>query len=347
MVEFAGWELPVQYAGVIEEHRAVRGGVGLFDVSHMGELRVAGPGAESFLQRNTPNNVARLATGRAHYSGLMTERGTYVDDLLVYRRGDDEFLLVVNAANRERDLATLEARAGGGEGVRIEDLSDEYSLLAVQGPKASDVVSQLTPAPIGELRYYGFLEAELLGARALISRTGYTGEDGFEIYLSPEHAEQVWEAMLVAGASEGLMPAGLGARDTLRLEAAMALYGHELTEEITPLEANLGWVVKLKKGDFVGRDVLAAQKAEGLERRLAGFEIVERGIAREGHEVVVAGEVVATVTSGVWSPTLEKAIGMTYLPVALAEVGTELEIQVRKRRLAARVVKLPFYRRGE
>ncbi len=346
MVGFAGWELPVQYSGVIDEHRAVRSRAGLFDVSHMGEFRVSGPEAVEFLDRNTPNNVARLETGRAHYSGLMTEQGTYADDLLVYRRGESEFLLVVNAANRERDLAILEQRSAGHD-LRVEDRSDDYALLAVQGPEAAGIVGELSANPVGELRYYGFLEGSLLGAPALISRTGYTGEDGFELYLAPEQAEAVWEALLAAGASAGLVPAGLGARDTLRLEAAMALYGHELNEEITPLEAGLGWVVKLKKGEFVGRDVLVAQKQEGLRRRLAGFEIVERGIAREGHEVFAEGERVGEVTSGAWSPTLEKAIGMVYLPPALAEPGTPIEIQVRKRRLAARVVELPFYRRAD
>jgi aminomethyltransferase len=342
MVDFAGWQLPVQYTGVIEEHRAVRTRVGLFDVSHMGEIHVSGPGAEAFLQQNTPNNVRRLKVGRAHYSGLMTAAGTYVDDLLVYRLGELEFLLVVNAANRERDFATLLERAG--EGVELHDHSDDYALLALQGPRAEAVLTQLTDEPVAELRYYGFLQGSLLGAEALISRTGYTGEDGFELYLPPPRAEAVWEALLAAGVAEGLAPAGLGARDTLRLEAAMALYGHELDEKTTPLEAGLGWVVKLKKGDFVGRDVLAEQKASGLARKLSGFEIVDRGIAREGHEVLHEGSVVSEVTSGVWSPTLEKAIGMTYLPPELGEPGTALEIQVRKRRLAAVVVELPFYR---
>jgi aminomethyltransferase len=345
MVDFAGWELPVQYTGVIEEHRAVRNQVGLFDVSHMGEFRVSGADAEAFLQQNTPNNVRRLKPGRAHYSGLMTERGTYVDDLLVYRLAEAEFLLVVNAANRERDFAVLQERIRGE--VVLEDLSDSYALLALQGPRAVAVLSQLTDEPVADLRYYGFLQGSVLGAETLISRTGYTGEDGFELYLAPAQAEAVWEALLAAGASEGLTPAGLGARDTLRLEAAMALYGHELDEKTTPLEAGLGWVVKLKKGDFVGRDVLADQKENGLSRRLCGFEITDRGIAREGHTVLRGDTVLGEVTSGVWSPTLEKAIGMTYLGPELSEPGTEIEIQVRKRRLAAVVVELPFYKRAE
>lgn len=344
MVEFAGWEMPVQYEGVIEEHRAVRTRAGLFDVSHMGEFRVHGAGAEAFLQQNTPNNVGRLKVGRVHYSGLMTERGTYLDDLLVYRLAEDDFLLVVNAANRDKDLAALNERVTVG--VEIDDLSDEYALLAIQGPLALSIVSQLTSEPIGELSYYGFLQADLLGAPALVSRTGYTGEDGFELYLAADQGEPVWEALLAAG-GEDIQPAGLGARDTLRLEAAMALYGHELTEETTPLEAGLGWVVKLKKGDFLGREVLAAQRKDGLSRRLAGFEIVGRGIAREGHEIVRDGAVLGTVTSGVWSPTLEKAIGMAYLPVDLGEVGTALGIQVRKRLLEARIVEMPFYRRPQ
>ncbi|MDX1385224.1 MAG: glycine cleavage system aminomethyltransferase GcvT, partial [Thermoanaerobaculia bacterium] len=240
MVDFAGWRMPVQYTGVIEEHRAVRSAAGLFDVSHMGELRVAGRDAEEYLQRNTPNNVARLEPGRAHYSGLLTERGTYIDDLLVYRLAQDEFLLVVNAANRERDFETLRERATG-DGVSVEDVSDRYALLALQGPRSVAILSQLTAEPVAELPYYGFAAGSLLGAPALISRTGYTGEDGFELYVGPEQAEALWEALLAAGSAEGLVPAGLGARDTLRLEAAMALYGHELDESTTPWEAGLGW----------------------------------------------------------------------------------------------------------
>jgi len=352
LVPFAGWEMPVQYAGVIDEHRAVRRAAGLFDVSHMGEIRVRGAGAEAFLQHLTPNDVARLPVGRAHYSALLTERGTYLDDLLCYHLGDGDFLLVVNAANREADLAWVEERAdawragGGRAGFEVRDVSDDYALLALQGPRAREILDPLTPADLSAIRYYGFATCRI-GHQipALVSRTGYTGEDGFELYVDPDHAPGLWEMLLEVGEGAGLRPAGLGARDTLRLEAAMALYGHELDRETTPYEAGLGWVVKLDKGDFVGREALARQREEGIGRKLAGFEVEGRGIAREGHRVLVDGQAVGRVTSGTWSPTFEKALGMAYVPPALAAPGTTIEIEVRGRRLAAETVELPFYRR--
>jgi len=349
MVPFAGWTLPVQYAGVIEEHRAVRSAAGLFDVSHMGEIRVAGPGAEALLQRLTPNDVAKLAPGRAHYSGLLTESGTYLDDLLVYRlaAGDPlgDFLVVVNAANRERDAARFAEFAGSVGSVEVEDVSDRIALLALQGPRAEETLTPLVSIDLSALRYYGHARGEVGGKPALVSRTGYTGEDGFELYLDAGDAVAVWDLLLDCGEGYGLQPAGLGARDTLRLEAAMALYGHELDEQTTPYEAGLGWVVKLDKGEFVGRDALARQKDEGVGRKLAGFEVAGRGIAREGHEVRAGAETVGRVTSGTWSPTLEKAIGMAYLPPGLAAAGSELTVDVRGRELPARVVELPFYKR--
>jgi aminomethyltransferase len=355
MVPFAGWEMPVQYAGVIDEHRAVRTAAGLFDVSHMGEMRLRGAAAERFLQRLTPNDVARLAPGRAHYSGLLTERGTYIDDLLIYRLAAEEFMVVVNASNAVRDVAWVRERAaawqaGGGDpaagAVEIADQSDDYALLALQGPRALAILEPLSSPGIAALRYYGFLHGEVAGVPALISRTGYTGEDGFELYLAPADAPEVWRRLLAAGAPHGIQPAGLGARDTLRLEAAMALYGHELDERTTPFEAGLAWVVKLDKGDFLGRDALAAQRAAGVARTLAGFEVRGRGIARQGHTVLSDGKVVGEVTSGTWSPTLEKAIGMAYLPPHLAAPGTEIGLDVRGKALAATVVELPFYRRA-
>jgi aminomethyltransferase len=337
--------MPVQYAGVIDEHRAVRTAAGLFDVSHMGEVRVAGPGALAFLQRLTPNDVSKLGPGRAHYSGLLTERGTYLDDILVYRFGDDDFLVVVNASNRERDFAWIAGHAAGAAAVEVADVSDDWALLALQGPRAAAVLAPLTDVDLGALRYYGFARGHAAGAPAIVSRTGYTGEDGFELFVAPAAARRVWDALLAAGASHGLAPAGLGARDTLRLEAAMALYGHELDEETTPLEAGLGWVVKLDKGDFIGRDALVRQREEGIPRRLVGFEVRERGIARDGHRVVAGGEVVGRVTSGTWSPTFAKALGMAYVPPDLAAPGAGLTLEVRGRGLAAEVVPLPFYRR--
>jgi aminomethyltransferase len=385
MVGFAGWEMPVQYAGVIEEHRAVRGAAGLFDVSHMGEVRVRGAGAEQLLQRLTPNDVAQLKTGRAHYSGLLTERGTYVDDLLVYRLADDDFLVVVNASNAASDLAWLRARrekrehVAGPEAVRADaaqdsgqppglgpgpvgpvgpvgpggstpaaellDASDDYALLALQGPRALAILEPLASPGIAALRYYGFLHGEVAGVPAIISRTGYTGEDGFELYLAPEGAPEVWRRLLAAGAPQGLVPAGLGARDTLRLEAAMALYGHEIDDRTTPFEAGLSWVVKLGKGDFLGRAALVEQRDRGVQRTLVGFTVEGRGIARQGHAVLSDGTAVGAVTSGTWSPTFGKAIGMAYVPPALASPGTRLGIDVRGRTLEAAVVELPFYRR--
>ncbi|HWM93809.1 MAG TPA: glycine cleavage system aminomethyltransferase GcvT [Thermoanaerobaculia bacterium] len=345
LVDFAGWDMPVQYQGVIEEHRAVRTAAGIFDVSHMGEIRVKGPEAEAFLQRLTPNDVSKLAPGRAHYSGLLTPQGTYVDDLLIYRLGAEEFLVVANASNADRDYEWIASRAGSG--VEVINESDRWALIALQGPKAAEILRPLTdPAAMG-LKYYGFLQSEVDGRPAIVSRTGYTGEDGFELYLSPEDAPAVWRRLVEAGGPQGLRPAGLGARDTLRLEAAMALYGHEIDETTTPLEAGLAWVVKLGKGDFEGREALAAQQAGGLRRKLVGFEVEGRGIARQGHEVKSEGGSVGTVTSGTWSPSFEKAIGMAYVPTELAAPGTPLEIDVRGRALSARVVELPFYRRAK
>ncbi|HKI04834.1 MAG TPA: glycine cleavage system aminomethyltransferase GcvT [Thermoanaerobaculia bacterium] len=340
MVDFAGWEMPVQYAGVIEEHRAVRTAAGLFDVSHMGEVRVRGAGAEAFLQRLTPNDVSKLVPGRAHYSGLLTDSGTYVDDLLIYRLAPEDFLVVVNASNAERDFEWMASRAEGD--AAVTNVSDDYALLALQGPKALEILTAFAGEGIAGLKYYGFAEGRVDGAPALISRTGYTGEDGFELYLSPEDAPAVWRRLVEAGAS----PAGLGARDTLRLEAAMALYGHELDETTTPFEAGLGWVVKLDKGDFLGRGALVAQKAAGTPRKLVGFEVQGRGIARQGHGVVTDGGAVGTVTSGTWSPTFEKALGMAYVPPELAAPGTALTLDVRGKALQAVVVELPFYRRS-
>jgi len=342
LVDFAGWEMPVQYEGVIEEHRAVRTAAGMFDVSHMGEVRVRGAGAEAFLQRLTPNDVSKLAPGRAHYSGLLTDSGTYIDDLLIYRMAVDNFLVVVNASNAERDFAWIAERAPGD--VEVTNESDYYALIAVQGPQAVPILAPLMTPGAADVRYYGFLIGEVAGTTAILSRTGYTGEDGFELYVPPEDAPEVWRRLLEAG----VKPAGLGARDTLRLEAAMALYGHEIDETTTPFEAGLAWVVKLDKGDFAGRAALAAQRAAGAPRKLVGFEVQGRGIARQGHTVLSPeGEAVGAVTSGTWSPTFEKALGMAYVPVALSAPGTALSIDVRGKALPAVIVDLPFYRRAK
>ena len=342
LIDFGGWEMPVQYEGILEEHRAVRERAGIFDVSHMGELEVTGPGALETLQELTPNDVGRLEDGRCHYSAFLTERGTFVDDLLVYRRAADSYLLVVNASNREKDFAWAASRARGG--TRVEDRSDAYALLAVQGPKAGPLLARVASQDPSVLPYYGFFMTEVVGEAALVSRTGYTGEDGFEIYLSPDAAEKVFRALLEAGREDRVVPCGLGARDTLRLEAKMALYGNDIDDTVTPWEAELAWIVKMKKGNFTGRHALARQKEEGVPRKLIGFEMVDRGIARHGHPAATpAGD--GIVTSGTHSPSLGKPIGLALLPTAATAVGTEFQVNIRGRSARARVVPTPFYKR--
>lgn len=342
LVPFAGWEMPVQYAaGISAEHRAVREACGLFDVSHMGEVIVRGPDAIAFVNHVTSNDVAALAVGQIQYSTLLTERGTIVDDLLVYRAPDHLFL-VVNAGNRDADLAHLRAHLAGFDAT-LEDVSDRYALIAVQGPDAPAIVQRLTATDLAPIKYYRFVEGEVAGVPAIISRTGYTGELGFELYVPWAQAVTVWDALLAGG---GVTPCGLGARDTLRLEAGLCLYGHEIDDTTTPLEAGLGWLVRLgKAGDFLGRDVLARQVAEGTDRRLVGFTIDERAIPRQGHRVWYGGVDVGAVCSGTMSPTLGIPIGTCYLPAAAAVPGTTFEVDIRGRRVPARVVKLPFYRR--
>ncbi len=344
MVDFAGWEMPVQYRGVIDEHRAVRTAAGLFDVSHMGEIRVSGSGAEAFVQGLTPNDVTKLTPGRAHYSALLTEEGTFVDDILVYRISADEFLIVVNASNADADFAWMQAQPRGD--CRLENVSDDWALLALQGPAAVEIVRPLTPAAIDEIRYYRFAPATVGGFDVLLSRTGYTGEDGFELYCRPADAPALWDLLLDAGRASGLEPAGLGARDTLRLEAAMSLYGHEIDRTTTPWEAGLDWIVKLDKGDFLGRAALVAAREAGLSRKLVGFQVEGRGIARQGHELMVGGRRVGVVTSGTHSPTLGVALGLAYVEPGFAEPGSTVEIDVRGRAVAARVVPVPFYKRA-
>ncbi len=345
LVEFAGWELPVIYSSLIEEHHAVRRAAGLFDVSHMGEIRVHGAGALELLQRLTPNNVARLKPGRIHYSGLLTEEATYIDDLLVYQLAEGDYLLVVNAANAAGDFEWITSQPRSD--CEVEAHSDRYALTALQRPRSVEILSRHTAAALNEIAYYQFVEDQAAGKPCILSRTGYTGEAGFELYLAPEDAPAVWDALLDSGAGDGLLPAGLGARDTLRLEAGMALYGHEIDRHTTPYEAGLNWVVKLKKkGGFIGREVLLEQKRNGVAKKLVGFEIRGRGIARQDHVVLHQEEEVAQVCSGTWSPTLGKAIGTALVPSELAAEGTELEIAVRRRRLEAIVVPLPFYQRG-
>jgi glycine cleavage system T protein (aminomethyltransferase) len=346
IVPFAGFEMPVQYTSIVEEHTAVRTRAGLFDVSHMGEITIRGSRSLELVQRISCNNHAKMTIGRAQYTGLMYPQGTFVDDMLVHRMADEEYLLVVNAANVDKDFAYIEELAQDEDGVEVINRSDETAQIAVQGPLALGVVQALTETNLSEIRYYRFTWGDVLGRAALIARTGYTGEDGFELYLAPEDAAPVWRALLDEGGPKGVIPAGLGARDTLRLEAGMSLYGNDIDDTTTPIEAGLEWIVKVDKGDFIGRDVIERQLEEGAERRLVGFEMVDRGIARHGFPVLAegdAGEAVGEVTSGTHSPTLGKPIGMAYVPTELSAPGTELWISIRGSGRRARVVGLPFY----
>ena len=342
LVPFAGWEMPVQYAaGISAEHRAVRETCGVFDVSHMGEFIVRGPDAIAFVNAVTSNDVAALAVGQIQYSTLLTAQGTIVDDLLVYRAPDHLFL-VVNAGNREADWAHLHAHLGGFDAT-LEDVSDQYALIAVQGPQAPAVVQRLTATDLAPIKYYRFVTGDVAGVPAIISRTGYTGELGFELYVPWESAAQVWDAVLAGG---DVTPCGLGARDTLRLEAGMALYGHELDIATTPLEAGLAWLVKLEKPAFLGKDVLLAQHQDGVDRKLVGFTFDERAIPRHGMPVWYGDVEVGVVCSGTMSPTLGTPIGTCYLPAAAAVPDTRFAVDIRGKRVTARVVPLPFYKRA-
>jgi len=345
MVAFAGWEMPVEYSGLGDEHLAVRTRAGLFDVTHMGQVELAGGDALAAVQRMTSNDASKLKVGQAQYSALTTAVGTFVDDLLVYRFGNDHFLFVVNASNVDKDFAWIAGQARGFGDVAAVNTSARYALIALQGPVSGEVLQPLTDIDLSAIKYYWFAHGEVAGVRATVSRTGYTGETGFEIFTPPQAAVKVWEALLRAGRDAGVRPAGLGARDTLRLEAAMRLYGNDIDETTTVLEADLEWIVGWDKGEFNGRAALAEQKARGLSRRLVGFEMADRAIARHGCDALVGGRKVGVVTSGTRTPFLKKAIGMAYLPVAHAEAGVEFEVDVRGRRAGARVVPLPFYTR--
>ena len=346
MVAFAGFELPMHYPGGIrEEHRAVREAAGLFDVSHMGEFEIRGPDALAFVQHLTANDAGALEPGRAQYSLLLNDRGGVVDDLLVYRLAPGAFLLVVNAANRVKDRDWILSHAVSFE-AELSDRSDDYALLALQGPRAAEVLAPLTDVDLGGLPGFAFARGSVLGVDALVARTGYTGEDGFELYVSGSGAEELWEGVLDAGSALGTVPAGLGARDALRLEMGYALYGSDLDEEHSALEAGLGWVVKPGKGAFLGRRALAAERERGVRRRLAGIRLVERGFPRPGHDVVSDGDVVGVVTSGTMSPSLGAGIALAYVPVALARPGSPLALRIRGRDLAGEVIRLPFYRGG-
>jgi aminomethyltransferase len=347
MVPFGGWDMPVEYTGISAEHLAVRERAGLFDVSHMGQIEIAGANALDAVQRISCNDASRLQVGQAQYSGLLTPQGTFVDDLLVYRLAPQHFMLVVNASHIAKDYEHIaEHIKPAGDAVAV-DASSRYALIAVQGPRAIDVVQPLTAIELAPMKYYWFAHGEVAGVRATVSRTGYTGEDGFEIFVAPQSADKVWLALLQSGAPVGLVPCGLGARDTLRLEAAMRLHGNDIDETTTVVEADLNWIVGWKKADFIGADVLRRQKAEGPARKLVGFEMIERGIARQGYPILADGKPVGAVTSGTQTPYLKKAIGLGYVPTALAAPGTEIDIDIRGRSTRARVVPTPFYKRTQ
>lgn len=351
MVPFGGWDMPIDYSGkglgVIKEHLAVRRAAGLFDVSHMGEVDIVGKGALAFLQRVTSNDVSRLQDGHAQYSALPMPTGAPVDDIIVYRFNAERFLLVVNASNRAKDVAWLQSQ--GAQDCEVRDRSDEFALLALQGPLAAGILQPLTKADLASVGYYKFTTGTVSGLSATIARTGYTGEDGFEIMVKAAEGPALWDALMAAGSGAGLVPAGLGARDTLRLEAKMCLYGNEIDETTTLIEAGLGWItcVEPHKGDFNGRAVLAEQKAKGTARKLVGFEMKERGIARHGYPVLVSGKAVSKVTSGSMAPFLEKNIGLAYVPSEHSAIGSPIGIEIRGASVAAEIVKTPFYKRAK
>ena len=343
LVPFAGYLMPVQYpSGITAEHKAVREKCGLFDVSHMGEFIVRGPGAVDFVNRVTTNDVVGMSVGQAHYSTILNDSGTIEDDCLVYR-AEDHLMMVVNASNASKDLRHI-GRELDGFDAQVEDVSDATALLALQGPEVARILQPFTNVDLSQIKYYHFLIGTVAGVpNVIVSRTGYTGEDGFELYFPNENAVKIWNALTASGE---VTPAGLGARDTLRLEMGMALYGNDIDETVTPLEANLGWLVKLKKGDFVGRDALARQKQEGLKKKLVGFTTKERSFPRHGYPVFVSDQQSGEVRSGTMSPTLNIPIGTAYVPVASAAEESELEIEIRGKRIPARVTKMPFYKGG-
>ncbi|HVP66891.1 MAG TPA: glycine cleavage system aminomethyltransferase GcvT [Anaeromyxobacteraceae bacterium] len=342
MVEFAGWDMPVQYGGLLEEHEAVRTRAGLFDVSHMGEVVFRGPKALESLNRAFTNDLVRIADGQAQYGCLCRDNGGIVDDVVVYRRSREELLVCVNAANRQKDFEWLRDHAGGAD---VRNESDDWAQLAIQGPRAAAIVGRLTRAELGAVPAFRFADADVAGVHCTVARTGYTGEDGFELFCRPDRAPDLWRALFEAGRGDGLVPAGLGARDTLRLEMAYRLYGSDMDDSTTPLEAGLAWVVKTDKPEFVGREAILRQKAGGLPRKLVGFVLTDAGIARHGYDVTRDGQKVGTVTSGTRSPSLKTSIGLAYVPPALAAEGSTFAIDIRGRPAAARVVKTPFYAR--
>jgi aminomethyltransferase len=343
MVEFAGWEMPVQYSGVIDEHVAVRTRAGLFDVSHMGEIVIRGPGAFDLCQKISANDVSRIKAEQAQYNLLMNEKGGIVDDVIFYKLEPNHFLICVNASNADKDFAWIEKHAEGN--IDLENASSRYAQLALQGPLAEKILQSLTALRLAEIKPFFFSFGDVSSIRCLVARTGYTGEDGFELYCDTVEAEKLWNALLECGTPMGLKPAGLGARDTLRLEKAYPLYGHELDDTTTPLEAGLEWVAKLAKGPFVGREILLKQKQDGIRRKLVGLELLDPGIARSEYALSRNGTSIGRVTSGTKSPTLGKAIALAYGAIDEARPGNTIDVDIRGRKARAKIVPLPFYRR--
>jgi aminomethyltransferase len=351
MVEFGGWEMPVQYAGILEEHQAVRHTAGLFDVCHMGEIQVLGAGAAAFLQRVLTNDVVKMAAGQVIYTLMCYPDGGIVDDMLVYKLDDEKYMLVVNAGNTDKDwnwlreYAHVHAYKEQAEDFILQNISAEVGLLALQGPRAEEILVGIGSVSLKDLRYYRFAVTELAGIKVIISRTGYTGEDGFEIYVGAGNVPAIWDLVMEAGKAQGLVPAGLGARDTLRFEAGLPLYGHELTEKTTPLEAGLEYFVAWEKGDFVGKEALLAQKKEGVPRKLVGLTMLERGIPRAGYPIEKGGARIGEVTSGSYAPSLEQNLGLAYVLSDEAWLDNEVEVMIRGKALKAKICKKPFYRR--
>jgi len=351
MVDFGGWDMPVQYAGLVAEHMAVRERVGLFDVSHMGDIQLRGPNSLAAVQKLLMNDASKLQIGQAHYSAMLYPNGTFVDDVILHKLGENDYLIVINAGTREKDVQWVRSVIGGMSGVHVTDVSDYYTQIAVQGPKAQATLQKLTPVDLAPIKNYWFTWGQVCGLHnVLIARTGYTGEDGFEIYIPADEptSARVWGELLGAGEEFGIVPCGLGARNTLRLEAAMALYGHEISDELNVFEANLGRYCKLDKGtDFVGREaLLKVQEEGGPKKKLVGLEMLDRGIGRDGYPVLApSGETIGYVTSGSPAPFLKKNIALAYVPTAFTEVGTEVFVEVRSQPVKAVVVPTPFYKR--
>jgi aminomethyltransferase len=345
-IGFGGWELPVLFSGIKEEHQAVRERAGLFDVSHMGEIVVKGDDSEKFLQKMVTNDVSRLKTGRAMYTAMCYENGGTVDDLLIYKLNEKVYLLVVNAANTESDFQWLQGHLEGD--VTVENESEHWGQLAIQGPMAEKVLQKLVDIDLSKLKAFTFqMNVDIQGSKALVSRTGYTGEDGFEIYCRPVDAPDMWKNILKAGKEENVLPCGLGARDTLRFEACLPLYGQELSADITPLEAGIGFAVKLHKEEFIGKEALNIQKERGTQRKIVGLEMIERGIPRHGYPIFSDDQPIGYITSGTQSPTLKKNIGLALLKSEFAHLGSEVQVEIRQQKLAAKVVETPFYKRSK